>query len=711
MRAYSRKELARQAELIGTDYFCTRAVDVAANSLDRLKPKARISTFEFSRQHRILRKPDGTKTNWLPDLTPYLIPIMDALDNPEIPEIVVPKPARCGGTVVAENHALKMFEYGPSGDVMWYLKGPEEVRSYAERISNPMFEDHEVGRRLPRSGSKGNTDTLKRVGAQTFELMQMSSATTTNRQGRFIVFDEPDSYSRDFRSNFIEQGRQRQRMIGSGRKIYACAHPDLGWTGGIAAAWVLSTQGIFIMQCAECGLHGSPYPTKYWEDVPRFRLHYQQSPEGTPITDRLSVAAKAAAMLCPHCGSLLDDEQRHKMVDGGAYMHKGQSLDIQAGIIGTPDESQTWGFWVHVLMSKQVAMSELARELEGAIEHQQRTGKNDKLKQILVRTFGEAFESATGALGLDAASLRRRTKDIAAAEEKRSYQMGQVPPGVRFITAAVDVGGSKFDVMLTGWDLQRRRYVLDRFTIKQRAGHDGIWRDIRPDKIQEDWHVLESQVIDRIVPFRDDPDYGLPISLTFIDSSFATSFAYEFCRRMDKKRWMDWRKVRPIKGLGTATAPELSPTPTVLSKDDDGKKIEPVVNLHTLGVYKLKLDVLETLAISDGSAGQWFFPSDFPDQSYQEFFNEPLIEGKWTRNGPNESLDLGGYNEAARQLLEPDRKNRDWRPGHEPVWATPVLINPSQEGGDPAVAGERKPEPEVPPRKAFASSFGALDRG
>ncbi len=711
MRAYSRQELARQAELIGSDHFCQRAHEIASKHLDRLKPKERISTLDYSKNHRVIRKPDGTKTRWLIDLTPYLAPIMDALDDPEIPEIVVPKPARCGGTVVAENHALKMFDYGPTGDVMWYLKGPEEVRSYSERISNPMFDDHDVGKLLPRKGSKGNTDTLKRVGAQTFELMQMSASTTTNRQARFIVFDEPDSYSRDFRSNFVEQGRQRQRMIGSGRKIYACAHPDLGWSGGIAAAWVLSTQGIFVMQCVECEHYASPYPTKYWPDVPKFRLHYDQSPEGTPIDQRLNVAERTAAMACPHCGSLLTEEQRHRMVDDGAYMHKGQTLDIKAGIMGEPEKNQTWGFWVHVLMSKQVGIPELARELEGAIEHRERTGKSDKLKQVLVRTFGEAFESATGALGLDASSLRRRTTDIAAADDYPvRFQRGEIPKGVRFITAAVDVGGSKFDVMLVGWDLQRRRYVLDRFTIKQKLGSDGIWRDIRPDKVQEDWHVLESQVIDRILPFQANPEIGLPVALTFIDSSFATSFAYEFCRRMDKKRWGAWRKVRPIKGLGSATAAELSPTPTVLSKDDDGKPLEPVVTLHTLGVHKLKLDVLETLAVEDAAAGQWFFPSDFPETAYQEFFNEPLIEGKWTRNGPNESLDLGGYNEGARQLLEPDRQNirwdqsrmpegKLWTPSELPIWAKPVSLKPK--GGDHAVAADVA-QPEVQKAKPMS---------
>lgn len=710
MRALSRQEIIREAELIANDFYCQQPWDVAARFIDLLTPEKQITTLEYSTKHRIIRKPDGTKTKWLPDLTPYLIPIMAAMDDPNIPEVVVPKPARTGGTVVAENYALKMLDYGPSGDVMWYLAGPEEVRSYADRVFGPLFEDHErVAAQLPRSGSKGNTNTLKRLGSRTIELMAMSKKTTTNRQARLIVFDEPDSYSRDFRSNWLEQGRQRQRMLGSERKLYGCAHPDIGWSGGIAAAWTLSNRGIFVMQCPECEGHASPYPTKYWTEVPRFRFHYDKSPEGTDIGERLKRAERSAALGCPHCGCLLTDAQRHAMIDEGAYMHEGQSLDIKAGIIGTPDEAQTWGFWIHVLMSKQVGMGELARELEGAIEHRERTGKSDKLKQVLVRTFGEVFEGAGDLIGLDARGLRKRTKDLAAGDVPVSYRMGEVPKGVKFIIASVDVGGGKFDVLLRGFDLQRRSWLLDRFTIRQREHSDGIMRDIAPTKVQDDWAVLEAQVIDRLLPLQDDPTRALPVALTLIDASDGNSTwrAYEFARRMDHKRWGAWRKVRCIKGATTAKAPPLPVTPTVISRDNDGKPLEPKVTLHMLGVHQLKEGVVDDLAISDGSPGQCFFAADTPERAFEEFFNEVLIDGKWVRNGPNESLDLYAYSEAGRLMLEPDRKGRDWTPGREPPWAAPVSLT-----GDRPETETDTPAPSAPPKKqSFFEKFDQLNQG
>ena len=715
MLAYSSKDLFDQIVDLSSGKHLASVADIFSSSITRLLPPEDISTLDWSLKHRVIRKPNGARTSWSLDLTPYLAPIMAAHDDPEILEIIVPKPGRCGGTVVAENHALKRMDFGPSGDVMWYLAGPEEVRSYADRVVAPMFEDHTgVAARIGR-GKSDNNKTRKKVGGQTFELMVMSTKTTTNRQASYIVFDEPDSYTKAFRSNFMEQGRQRQRMLGNDRKIYACAHPDIGWSGGIAAAWVLSSQGIFVMQCPDCGGHGSPYPTKYWPEVPRFRLHYDKSPEGTPIDRRLARAERTAAIACPHCGSLLGEAERVQMVEEGAYMHKGQNLDIKAGIVGDPNKNRTWGFWIHVLMSKQVGLSELARELEGALEHKERTGKSDKLKQVMVRTFGEAFEGAGDAAGLDARALKERTKELAGPQDDRvvyGYRLGEIPPWVKYLTLAIDVGGSKFDILVRGWDTDRRSWVIDRRTVRQRLHPDGVLRDIAPSKVQADWQVLEHE-IERTYPLRDDPSRALPVACTVIDASDGnvTWMAYEFARRMDKKRWGTWRKVRCIKGSTSAKAEPLPATPTKISKDHEGRTVEPVVTLHVLGVHKLKEQAVEDLAIEDHAPGAVYFPSNMPDKAYEELFNEVLVDGSWVRNGPNEMLDLMSYTEAARLLLQPDREDIRWDdPERRPPWARPISLQ--QIGGDPQDRGGEVAAPmKAEPKRNLAERLDALNRG
>lgn len=709
MRVYSKQELVEQARLLATHQFCQRPEDVAAARLDGLRPSEPISTIAWSEDCRVIRKADGTRTNWSRRLTPYLVPIMDAHDDPRIRKIVVPKPSRTGGTVVAENFALKCLDRGPYWSIMWYLAGPTEVDSYADRIVKPMFEDHSRIRARIGPTSSDNKKTMKKVGSQTFELLVMSKTTTTNREASYIVFDEPDSYNKDFRSNFLDQGEQRQAMLGNDTKIYACAHPDLGWTGGIAAAWLVSTQGIFVMRCPHCGDHGSPYPTKHWKDVPRFRLIYEESPEGTPVNARLARAARTAVVVC-HRGCVITEHERHRMVDEGSYMHKGQTLDIEAGIIGEIEDNETWGFWVHVLMSKQRTLPELARALEAAIEHRERTGKSDKLKQVLVRTFGEAFEGAASLDGVTAETLKTRAK------EEKITELGECPDWVKFITAAVDPGGAKFDISFRGWDLEGRSVWLDRSTLRQRLWSDGQLRDINTRERIEDWDVLIETVIKRRFRIAG-TDQALPVAVTTIDVSdgHVTWIGRNFAARCVKAglywgtRDKPWCRVQVIQGSPRATAPELG---KARKTDEKGKSFGKGVQEWTLGVHKLKELSLERLAIDDGGPGQCFFAPHIDRKHFEEYFNEPLIDGTFVRQGPNESLDLFGYEEAGRLMLNPDRRDYDWAQGKLPRWAKPVPFQP--EGGDPEIPtgqAQNAAQAATPAKpKTVLDRFAALNR-
>ena len=695
MLVLSRRELLERSRKLANFEYCQNPLDIALSCTDRIEPREDISTREWSTRFRKIRKEDGTQTDWSRKRTPYLVDVMNALDDPAVLEVIVPKPSRCGGTMVAENFALKCLDYGPAWSVMWYLAGPTEVSSYADRVLGPMFEDHESVAAKIGTGKSDDTKKFKRLGSQTFELMVMSKTTTTNRQAGFIVFDEPDSYSRDFRSNFLEQGRQRQSDLGTNRKIYACAHADIGWSGGIAAAWLISSQGIFVMRCPQCGTHGSPYPTKHWPEVPRFRLNYEDAPEGTPIDRRLALARETAMIACPN-GCALGEKERAQMAEEGSYMHRGQSLDVEAGIIGDPEANATWGFWIHALMSPQVPLSDLAATLVGAIEHRERTGKSDRIKQVLVRTFGEVFEGAADLEGIDAKTLHAR-----AAQE--AIEHATFPMEANFVTAAVDVGGGKFDVSFRAWDLESRSWWLDRLTLRQRKWEDGKLRDIRPADRIEDWLVLIDDVILRRFAIEARPGWVMPVAQVTIDVSDGnvTHKGREFAARCIRQglfwgtRTKPWGIVQLVQGSPKATAPLLPPKPRLA--DAKGKRFPLGVQEWTVGAHEAKELALDRLAITDGGPGQCFFANSIARNHFEEYFNEPLIDGKFVRQGPNESLDLFGMEEEARLMLKPERRDRlwnqscmpegqEWHEGLLPPWARPISLIPK--GGDPDAGGK-----------------------
>lgn len=702
MRVFSRQELSDAIEMIGTDGYCADIADIALSQAFQLTPPENISTVECAEKYRYFRSAKGDeKFLWSRDRTPYLVAVMDALDGKD-PEVIVPKPGRSGGTAAFECFEFKLMKFGPMPDMLIYLGSDSEVDSYCDKGFKYLFEDHDDIHAKVGKGRSDDKLKSKKVNGRSVEVLQANSRTITGRQAAWMRVDELDTFQPKLCSSFLEQTRIRGRQLGSWRKVGITSHPDRGWASGVAQAWTLSSKGIYVMQCPNCGGHASPYPTKFWPDIPRFKLHYDKMPEGAAwtLSKRLKVAEQTASMRCPHCMSGLDDKQRFAMVDEGQWMHEGQHLDIEAGIIGEPDDNPARGFWIHGLMVKAITNRELARDLEGANAHYDATRKTDKLREVLAKVFAEVFEGVGASGEVDSAGLQKRAKREAEVErDDDAFTVGRCPASVRFITAAVDPGHAKLDVSFRGWDTESRSWWIDRLTIRQRRWPDGLLRDIRPPDRIDDWDVLIDQVIDRKFPIIGRPGWAMPVAVVAIDTGDGnvTWKAREFARRMLKagKFWgkasQPWAKVMLIKGAKSPDAPPLPVKPRKVDVDQLGRPVTPILSEYDLGVSKLKEQAVERLAVTDGGPGQCEFAEGIATNHFDEYFGEVQKDGKWERSGPNESLDLFGYEEAARQHMGPDRKDIKWDEGKLPPWARPVPV--IMEGGDLAVAGETSPSP------------------
>ena len=701
--------------------YCADPVAIALDAIDLLTPPEDISTTECAERYRKIRTVEGSgHIHWTLALTPYLKGPQDALDSPNVQEVVIPKPGRTGGTVAFENHLFKRMRFGPMSDVGWYLGGPDEVKSYCDKQVTPLFEDHpEIAAKLG-TGRSDNTIARKKVSGRFVEYLAASGKTITGRQFGYMIGDEIDTFPKRIRASFLQQARVRGRALGNKRKVGMTSHPDAGWADGIASAWIDSSRGIYVWPCAECEGWSSPWPTQYWPDVPRTELWYLKLKQAGR-DERIAKAMETAAMQCPHCGALLTDEQRKSMSLIGQWLHRGQTLDVHAGPTGKPDANASMGFWIHGLMSMMVTNAELARDLEAATIVFERTRKTEQLREVLAKIFGQVFEG-TGASGmLDSASLMRRSQGAAGGEDGGAnpevFSIGLCPPQVRFITAAVDVGGGKFDLGFWGWDLEGRSWWLDRITLRQRLGADGRMRDIRPRERIEDWDILIPEAILRTFPIIGRPGWAMPVAAVAIDvgDGNATWKGREFARRaiVAGHYWgssaKPWSRVRLIQGSPSAKAPAVS-KPRIISRDEHGAQMTPTVLEYTLGVHELKELVIERLAVSDGGPGQCMFADGIASNYFEEFFNERLIDGKWERNGPNESLDLFGYSEAVRLMLDPDRKDINWNGQRLPPWATPVPV--SVEGGDLSTEAKVAAEaPSQPRRQSIFERFDALNNG
>ncbi|HEX5183597.1 MAG TPA: terminase gpA endonuclease subunit [Allosphingosinicella sp.] len=689
--------LRAEVERLAQGAFLCPVETVATGAPDLLTPPTRISTTECASKYRLIARKEGEGGDlWDPELTPFINPIQDALDDPDVKLVIVPKPARTGGTVAAENHLHKRLKFGPLTDVLWYLGSDSEVDAYCRRHVRPLFNLHPDIKAKIGPARSDDTMHFKVVGGRNLEWLQLNARTITGRDAGLIVGDEIDAANRKLRDTFVEQALIRGTTAGSNFKGYLCSHMDAGWVSGIAAAWKESSRGIWYWPCPHCGGHSSPCPTapKGW----RMKLDYVRL-SGVGDDEMLEHVEATAGLVCPHCGAMAREEHKRAMLLAGKWVHEGQTIDVDGNVIGEPRSRRVLGFWIHGTMSPWVPWADLARRFVAALVLFERTKKPERLREVTAKVLGEVYEGGAAGGGVDPIALARRAAP---------WDAGTVPDEVRFVTAAVDVGHRKFDVMIVGWDLEGRSWIIDRFTITTRriGGRDV---DIRPAERQEDWLVLKEQVLDRALPLASDPERRMPIAGIAIDTGdgHVTWKAREFARRMARagEAWGGWQRVRLIKGAKSPKAPELPVAGREINKDEGGKPVSPTVLEWDLGVSKLKELTLERLAEAEGGPGQVTFADGLPRSTFDEFAGEALIDGKWERRGPNESLDLFAYAEAVRLMLRPERADIRWdvRP---PVWARPVAI---EQGflGNPS---DPSPAPAPEPKKTIFERIDALNR-
>jgi phage terminase large subunit GpA-like protein len=522
--AASLDDLEAELERLSDDGYCADGHGLIESALSLLLPPERISTTECAARYRYIRSKEGRgRRKYDVAMTPYMVGPQDALDDMEHRFVVVVGPGRTGKSVGGENHLFKRLRNGPLTDCIIYLQADSDIASYADKEFNDFFDLHpEIMARLgPRPTDRKRE--FKRVSGRTIQLLPANPGNVRQKEATFIWASELDGYRKSVRDGFKDNIGVRMAASGNQAKAYIESHPDLGWTGGVAAIWKDSTRGLWFWPCGYCGDFSSPHPL-----APKgmhMPLDYDRDDKlgEDGMLDRVEESAHLA---CPHCGGCLTDEHKAEMLAGGKWVFAGQTIEPDGTVHGEPRRSDTAGFWIHGAMSPFVPLGELARKYVAALVFFERTRKPERLKEVVCKSFGEVYEGAgSGSVTLSPEKLKER-----AVDKPDGYLSGTIPDGVLYLTAAIDMGRRKADVKIKGWDLEARSWVIARETIVANATGEKLDFYNR----QSDWLVLRDKVLRRIVPFADDPAMGLPIAGVAIDNSdgHVTHRAREFARQM-----------------------------------------------------------------------------------------------------------------------------------------------------------------------------------
>ena len=241
----------------------------------------------------------------------------------------------------------------------------------------------------------------------------------------------------------------------------------------------------------------------------------------------------------------------------------------------------------------------------------------------------------------------------------QDYVLGTVPPGVRFLTAGVDVQGDRLEVAVWGWGRGRRRWLVDYTVIDGSPSNPATWD-------------LLTEALNVSYPTEAGPD--LPILRTAIDSGYEATKVYEWARRQGPGR------VLVAKGYDSGAA--LLGSPSASEVTTRGKKAKYGVKVWPINVSMAKQELYGQirLEIAEGATATptgwvaipqrgWIRPTqeEFCRQVVAEQYVTRIVKGykrgEWVKvRERNEGLDTANLARAAAEHVGISRwGDRDWK--------------------------------------------------
>lgn len=575
---------------------------------------------------------------------------------------------------------MKRWTHGPWGDCFWYMQSDDDVADYMEERGEWMLENHdEVAGRIDTTYKRHARDR-KRIGESLALWLPATTKTTRGKGAPFIVGDEIDAWMKRIMKGVLPILRARQSEFGNEALLYLASHPDAGPAFGIESVIAQGLRHLWWWLCPyrNCRKPSSPLPEA------RVRMEWNvpellKKLDGADKPEILGVVREKTVLICPHCRRPVTEEMRLEMSSSsGAWLQPHQRLLERKQVRGKPALQEIMGFCIHAFMGPFVPVGKLAGDFVGASLEYSETKDDTSLKEVTVKRLGEVYEGASDAEKIEDWHVVK-SRMLAGG----GYLMGQVPPGVDFLTAFVDNQVYGFEVRVIGWSVQREAWLIDAFPIK--AWPDIAGSTIDPFNRLGDWSVLEGMVLRQSYQLIGRPGWYLPIAKVAID--LGGGYGDDTSATNNARLWSsqaiarakdpipEWQ-ILLMRGSAHRTG-ELYGIPRQVMKDDRGVALPAPVWERAANVHNVKRIIATRMKISLPGPGMMHAPQDLPDKYFRELTSERLDAGRWLPKGRNETWDAFVACEVARESLKPEREGlitatrrpswaRPFRPGVDP---------------------------------------------
>jgi phage terminase large subunit GpA-like protein len=576
-----------------------------------LQPPINLPTSEWSEKYlRLPKENSDTPGNYELYYVPYFYGIYNALDDPNIPEVVCMKAAQVAWTTGLIAYILKRVDVSPSAMIgMFASEGA--ARDFSDEKLVPIVrETSRLRGKIDTTTSRksGNRALHKNFPGGFLKLISSNAVRSVKSTPAKLVFvEEPD----DANENVKDQGdsvlllwertkRQRnpKRILGGTPKVKGFSR--------VERYTLRSDKRMLPVVCHDCNeSHVLDFENVKWDSAER-----EWHPEyGKALPE-------SAVYACPHCGSAWDDYQRKENIRNTVYAAI-EAGDKNAGWVATAEYSGVAGFMELSELYACLPGAGLADLVKSYLEAEYRSEQGDEnAKVVFVNSkLGRPYEFDDDRD--DADGLQKR----AQADQESQHDELLCPHDGLLLTCGIDVQHDRVELTIRAWGRDEESWLVLYQAIYASQGC--------VEKNDPVWNELDKVVFGGIEHERGMQVYVSAIS---IDSSDGTTSdaVYNWVRTRQKK--YPHRLIMAIKGASSGD-PEIFATPKVKSIDHKNPKKSTKADRHGVKVFivgtnKAKDWLAGHMKLNGSGAGRFHYYADVRNDYFDHMTAEAKVPGR-----------------------------------------------------------------------------------
>lgn len=613
-----------------------------ARSLRIAVPPPLLTVSEWADRHRMLTSEASSEPGrWDTARAPYQRELLNAVLDPDVEQVVLMTASQVGKTEVINNVLGYYVDCDPC-PVLVVQPTVDLAEAWSKDRLAPMLATTPVlAAKVSDAKSRDSENTILHKTFQGGHISCVGAnapSALAMRPVRLVLCDEVDRFpaSAGTEGDPVRLALRRSDTFWN-RKALLVSTPTVKGVSRIESAWLASDMRRYYVPCAACG----HMQVLRWD-----RLMWDKDEAGHPRRESVTYRCEA----CEHA---------HREVDKALMLERGTWVAEAPG-------RRVRGYHLNSLCSPWRRWDEIAEEFATI-------GKNVEALKVFVNTvLGEVWEEQGDAVS------------VASLEARRERYEGEVPDGVGFLVAAVDVQGDRLEVAVVGFGDGEESWLIAFSQIHGDPSSAAPWNDLRA--------FLD-------VPFDCASGQKLRVELTVVDSGGQYT---EQVYRWSKAYLASGRRVFPVKGGSTSGLP-------LVGRASSHNKY--AVPLFVLCVDSGKEAVLARLRVPAPGPGYVHLPEwvdeEFLAQMTAEKALRKYVKGRgavrvWVKTRErNEAFDLMVYALAALYIAGAHVV----RSLGERAAKLSVRVTPSSDGETPLEPGAPSPRAPRPRPSGWVNSW------